>query len=85
MASYVVPNFYIPFSINGAATDMQVTHAMVTNPPHTTRDAVSELCAGNNLGGPFPLKIKGHYVHEFLNVDTSDQRTLLQLLSVHLR
>lgn len=53
----LLPNLYVPFSINGAVTDVQVTHITWPHPPYIT-DAALWICTGKNLDGPFPL-----YVH----------------------
>ena len=53
----LLQNLYASFSINGAFTEVQVTHdAMGTNTPkYHHRLLAFELCTGNNLDGLFPL------------------------------
>ena len=59
----LLQNLYVPFSIYDAFTDVRVTHAMGTNTP--PQMLAFELCADNNLDGPFPLWPRGHDVHDF--------------------
>lgn len=50
----------VPFSINGAATDVQVTYAMGTNTsPRGHRCWLFELCPGQRLSGPFHCDPEG--------------------------
>ncbi|MEQ2277661.1 hypothetical protein XENORESO_005978 [Xenotaenia resolanae] len=67
VAAYVAakPECTVPFSITGAFTDVQVTHAMGTNtPPYHHRCWPSNF-ADNILDSPFPSWPGGHNVHDF--------------------
>lgn len=55
-------NLYVPFTINGAFTDVPITHAMDTNTtPYHHRGWLLNFA----LDGPFPLLRRGHNIHDF--------------------
>ena len=86
----LLQNLYVPFSIYGAFTDVQVTHAMYTKtPPMTSQMLAFELCTGNSLDGPSPLWPVGNNVNDFqkqFEMGTRlDHSTLFHFASVHLR
>ena len=59
----LLQNLYVPFSINGAFTDLKVHHAMGASTPPYHHNAF-EVNTSNNLDGP--LEPGGHNVHDFL-------------------
>ena len=56
--SLLLLNLYVPFSINGAFTDVQVTHAMGTKTPIPSQMLSFGLCSDNSLDGPFLLSLE---------------------------
>uniref|UniRef100_A0A3Q3A7L3 Alpha 1,3-galactosyltransferase 2 n=1 Tax=Kryptolebias marmoratus TaxID=37003 RepID=A0A3Q3A7L3_KRYMA len=56
----LLQNLYLPFRINGAFQNVQVTHASTSS-----KSLAFEVCTDNNPDSPFPLWPRRHNIHEF--------------------